>query len=108
MSSYELLELLEFMPEEGAFQRAVRCGEFSGDEQIQRHIASELSRLRATTHIVNGGEAYSPKVFLTLAEIKELQADAESMEETRESVFQFADRTEKYAKREEEVFDDAE
>lgn len=97
MSSYELLELLEFMPEEGAFKRAARCGEFSETEQVWRHIASELARLRATMHAVHGGERYNPKVFMTLAEVKEIQREAESAEELRESVYAFADRTDKYS-----------
>lgn len=95
MSSYELLELLEFMPEQGVFQKAIRCGEFSEEEQVSRHIASELARLRATMHAVHGGESYTPKVFLTMAEYRELAEDAESAEEGRESIYQFADRSSK-------------
>ena len=93
MSSYELLELLEFMPEEGALGKAVRCGEFSESEKVWRFIATELSKLRAGYHAVHGGEQYVPKVFLTLAEYEEMVGDAESAEQSREAVFAFADRT---------------
>ena len=89
MSSYELLELLEFMPEEGALGKAVRCGEFSESQKVWRFIATELSKLRAGYHAVHGGEKYVPKVFLTLAEYEEMVDDAESAEQSREAVFWF-------------------
>jgi hypothetical protein len=93
MSSYELLELLEFMPEKGAFKSAARGGEYSEEEIVWRHIASEIARLRATTQAVHGGERYAPRVFLTVAEAKEQRQEAEEMEEMRESVYSIADRT---------------
>lgn len=93
MSSYELLELLEFMPDDGAFKAAMRNGEFSHDQQIWRYIATELAKLRATTHVVHGGESYSPRIYPTLAEMKEMADEAERVEEARESIFAFADRT---------------
>ena len=92
MSSYELLELLEFMPDEGAFKAAVRGGEYSERDIVWRHIASELSKLRATTHAVYGGQSYSPRVFMTLAERKEIEAKEEQQEEVRESFYAFASR----------------
>ena len=95
MSSYELMELLEYMPEEGAFKTAIRGGEYCERDQVWRHVANELAKLRSTMHAVHGGERYAPKVFLTIAEQKEMLEDAEEMESLREGVFQFADRTPK-------------
>lgn len=92
MSSYELLELLEYMPDEGAFKTAVRGGEYAERDIVWRHIASELSKLRATTHAVYGGQSYSPRVFMTLAERKEIEAKEADQEEVRESFYAFASR----------------
>jgi hypothetical protein len=93
MSSYELLELLEYMPERGAFKTAARGGEWSREEAVWAHIANELAKLRATMHVVHGGKnaAYSPMVFLSKAEQLEQQQRAEAIEEAREAVFAFAD-----------------
>jgi hypothetical protein len=93
MSSYELLELLEYMPERGAFKTAARGGEWSREEAIWAHIANEMAKLRATMHAVHGGKnaAYSPMVFLSKAERQEQQQRAEAVEEAREAVFAFAD-----------------
>lgn len=93
MSSYELLELLEFMPETGAFKSAVRGGEYTEGELVWRHIANELARLRATMHAVHGGKRYDPPTLLSKAAQKAEQADAEAAFERREEFFSFADRT---------------
>lgn len=92
MSSYEMLELLEFMPDKGAFKTALRGGEYSEQEITWRHIANELARLRATMHAVHGGQRYDPPTLLTRAEQREEAEDAEEMEERREDFFSFADR----------------
>lgn len=92
MSSYELLELLEFMPEEGAFRNAVRGGEYSEDQITWRHIANELARLRATMHAVHGGQRYEPPLLKSVSEIRHEQEVAEAAEERREGIFAFADR----------------
>jgi hypothetical protein len=95
LSSYELLELLEFLPSEGAFKTAARGGEYSEADVVWRHMASEIGKLRATMHAVHGGERYAPKVFLTLAEMRENTQIAEAAEERREDIFAFADRSPK-------------
>lgn len=95
MSSYELMELLEFMPDEGVFKTAVRGGEYTERDQVWRHIASELAKLRATTHAVYGGKQYTPKVFYTMGELREMVEEQEEIEERREDFFSFADRTPK-------------
>lgn len=93
MSSYEMLELLEFMEPKGAFKTAVRDYEYSEEDQVWRYIATELAKLRATMHAVHGGERYVPKVYMTLAEMRENMVEAEQAEERREEIFQFADRS---------------
>lgn len=93
LSSYELLELLEFMPDRGALKTALRQGEFSEEEQVWRHVATELSKLRAITEKVNGGKPKDIRVFPTLSELKEQVQEAEETEERREDFFAFADRS---------------
>lgn len=95
MSSYELLELLEYMPDEGAFKRALRGGEYSEQEITWRHIANELARLRATMHAVHGGQKYDPPLLLSKAQVEAEQEDLEATAERREDFFSFADRTPK-------------
>jgi hypothetical protein len=95
MSSYELLELLEFMPEEGAFKTAARGGEYSEQELVWRHISNELARLRATMHAVHGGKKYEPPILHSKAQQRAEAIDAEQSEERREEVYAFADRSTK-------------
>lgn len=92
MSSYELLELVEFLPEEGAYRTARRGGEFSDEDLVRRHMANEVARLRATMHAVHGGQRYDPPILKSkAAEIDEAE-DSMASEERREEVFSFADR----------------
>lgn len=93
MSSYELLELLEYMPDRGAFKTSARGGEYSEEEITWRHIANELARLRATMHAVHGGQRYDPPLLLSkAAQLEELE-ELEETAERREDFFAFADRT---------------
>lgn len=91
MSSYELLELIEFLPEIGAFQTALRGGEFTETEKTQRSIAEELSKLRSIQETVATRKQTTMKTFPTVAEMKELVAQAEATEERREDFYGFAD-----------------
>lgn len=65
MSSYELLELIEFLPDEGAFKTAVRGGAWTEDQLIAAETFNEIARLRASYHAVNGGKdgTYEPFAF---------------------------------------------
>jgi hypothetical protein len=92
MSSYELLTLLEFMDEDGAFKTAVRGGEYSEDQMTWRHIANEIARLRATMHAVHGGQRYEPPLLLSKAAQQDEIEDAQAAEERREDFFSFATR----------------
>jgi hypothetical protein len=92
MSSYDLLVLLEFMPERGAFKAALRDDEYSEDEITWRHIANELARLRATMHAVHGGQRYDPPTLKSKAEQRAEIEDEEATAQRREEFFTFADR----------------
>jgi hypothetical protein len=66
LSSYELLELLEYLPETGAFKTcAERGGRWPTWQQMLAEAVNESYRLRAAYHAVNGGEdsAFDPSPF---------------------------------------------
>lgn len=107
MSSYELLELLEYMPERGRFKTAVRGGEYCEEEQIWAQIANELAVLRTAMAPGVKGEQYGSRMYFSPAKWQEMMAQAEYQEEVRESVYQFAARPALAAPSEDD-FDDAE
>ena len=90
MSSYELLELLEFMPEEGAFKSAARGGEFSEDQKIWVQIANETAVLRAGMVTGVDGKEYGSTIFYSAARLKEMAEKADAQAEVRESFYSFA------------------
>ena len=92
MSSYELLELLEFMPERGAFKTAARGGEYSGDEKVWVQIANEIAILRAAYVPKVDGEQWGSQIHLSPLKIKELVEKAEAQAEVRESFYAFASK----------------
>jgi len=96
LSSYELLELIEHLPERGAFKTAGRGGELCLQDQMLRYAANEIARLRATIHIVNGGKRYEPFTFLSLAEQREIYEEEMAVADGREVMYSYADRTERY------------
>lgn len=93
MLSFEFLELVENLPERGAFKTALRGGEYSDEELTFRHLANEVARLRATMHAVHGGQKYTPPTLKSKAELRAELVDAEQSEDRREDFFGFADRT---------------
>lgn len=90
MCSYELLELLEFMPERGAFKTAARGGEFSGDEKIWVQIANEIAVLRAGWVPKVKGEEYGSTIIYSPAKLREMAEKADAQTEVRESFYSFA------------------
>jgi hypothetical protein len=109
MSSYELLELLEYMPERGNFKSAVRGGEYCEEEAIWAQIANELAVLRAAQAPGVKGEQYGSRMYYSPAKLRELIADAEYQEEVRESVYAFATRPAvRPPNEDDDDFDDAE
>ncbi len=73
MSSYELLELVEYLPEAGAYKTAVRGGRMTFDARVQIELFNEIARLRASVHAAAGGKsaAYEPFEFTDPAELAE-------------------------------------
>ena len=106
MSSYELLELLEFMPERGNFKSAVRGGEYCEDEQIWAQIANELSVLRSAYVPSVKGEQYGSRIYYSPALMRKLIDEAEDQREVRESVYAFATRSQKAPPQEYEYWSD--
>lgn len=92
MSSYELMELLEFMPERGAFKSAARGGEFSGDEKIWVQIANEVAVLRAAYVKGVKGEEYGSTIFYSPVKLREMADKADAQAEVREGFYSFASR----------------
>lgn len=90
MSSYELLELLEFIPERGAFKTAARGGEFSGDEKVWAQIANEIAILRSAYLPKVKGEEYGSQLYLSPLKLQEMAEKAEAQAEVRESFYAFA------------------
>jgi hypothetical protein len=93
MSSYELLELMEFMDDRGAFKTALRGGEYNDEELTMRELFNEVARLRAPMHAVHGGQRYEPPRLMSKAQQREEIEDAEAAAERREEIFSFADRS---------------
>ena len=56
MSSRELLELIEFLPDTSAYKTALRRGDWSTEQYIQARIGEELAYSRAD------GAGYTPDV----------------------------------------------
>lgn len=83
MSSYELLELLEFMNDRGAFKTAMRGGGWTWDQMVDAEHYNETARLRASYHAINGGEsgAYEPNLLVDPRVQKHLDAEAEAQSE---------------------------
>lgn len=92
MSSYELLELLEFMPERGSFKSAARGAEYSEEEKFLAQIANELMVLRSAYVPGVKAEEYGSTIFLSPAKIKDLIAQESRQTEVRDDFYSFASR----------------
>jgi len=92
MSSYELLELLEFMPERGALKTAIRGGEYCGEEAIWAQVANELAVLRAAYVPKVKGEEYGSRIHYSPARLREMVTEADSQAEVRDHFYSFASR----------------
>lgn len=92
MSSYELLELLEFMPERGAFKTAVRGGEWTEEQDVWAQIANELAILRAVQAPKVKAEEYGSRLRYSPSKLKQLMDESEQQAEVRESFYSFAAR----------------
>lgn len=90
MTSYELLELLEFMPERGAFKTAVRGGEYSHEEKVWAQVANELAVLRAAYVPKVKGDQYGSQIHYSPRRLQEMVEEYEAQAEVRESFYAFA------------------
>ena len=97
MSSYELLELLEFMPERGAFKTAARGGEFSGEEKVWVQVANELAVLRAAWVPKVEGSEYGSQIHYSPLRLKEMAEKYDAQTRVRESFYALTGR--KHSKR---------
>jgi hypothetical protein len=86
------MELLEYMPEKGAFKTAARGGEFSREEKIWAQIANELAVLRAAYVPKAQADKYESRIWFSLARLREMIEEAEAQDELRESFYAFATR----------------
>jgi hypothetical protein len=92
MCSYELLELLEFMPDEGAFKTAVRDGEPSERDEAIRQIANETAVLRAGMVPGASGDDYGSRLFIPNYKRRENAEQAAQASEARDSLTPRVDR----------------
>ena len=92
MSSYELLELLEFMPDGGAFKTATRGDEYSEEEKFLAQIANELLVLRSAYVPGVKAEEYAAQLFLSPARLRSVFAAEDRQTEVREDFYSFATR----------------
>lgn len=78
LGSYELLELLEHMDDDGALKTALRGGEPSEQQKAVLQIANETAVLRAGQLPGADGDQWGSKLFFTPEKLRELiEADAE-------------------------------
>lgn len=95
MSSYELLELLEYMNPRGAFRSAchesgvLREMPWSEEEEALFYGINEVSFLRAITYVANGGESYDPYVFKSPQQWAQELEEAEAPEVAIEHAYSF-------------------
>jgi hypothetical protein len=94
MSSYELLELIEYLPEDSLYKSGVRGEPCERDEQI-RAIANEVAVLRAGMVPDTDSDMYGARLFIPpRIQVAAAQAEDDS-ELAREGIFWMAgaDRT---------------
>jgi hypothetical protein len=79
LSSRRLLVLLRWLPDDSAYKRE---GGYTEAEYMLAETHNEIARLRASYHVVNGGEdaAYEPFEFVD-PRIAEARAEAAALED---------------------------
>lgn len=91
MLSYELLELCEFMDDDGRYKTALRQGEPSEFRAAVFATANEVAVLRAgQVHGVDGDQ-WGARFFLPPRLIREAQQEAEESQNARASIYAMAD-----------------
>src|SRR6516225_8292763 len=84
MCSFELLELCEWMPDEGRFKTALRRGEPSEDQWALRQTANETAILRAGMVPGTNSEDWGSRLFLPRSITEEATDRAQEAEEARD------------------------
>ena len=93
LSSFEMLELLEHLPEDGAYKTALRDGAWTDQEAAIFQIANELAILRSA-HVPGVDSAdLGSQLFRSPAEIRRLIAEAKERQEGTIAVLSHAIRT---------------
>lgn len=87
MCSYELLELAEYLPDEGVFKTAVRDGEWCDKQYALFQAANELAILRASQVPGADADAYGARLFIPPYKIRQRAERNEEVEEGRQSIF---------------------
>jgi hypothetical protein len=87
MCSFELLELCEFMPDEGRFKTALRNGEPSDDQWALRQIANETAILRAGMVPGTNSEDWGSRLYVPRSKVDEADEWAAEAAEGRELLF---------------------
>ena|SRR5271157_4593710 len=85
MDSYELLELCEYMPDEGALKTAMRGDLCERDEAI-RQIANEIAVLRAGMVPDADSSDYGSHLFIPPPVLRAMAEQAETNAEATDSV----------------------
>jgi hypothetical protein len=92
MCSHELLELCEWMPEEGRLKTALRRGEPSENEWALRQTANETAILRAGMVPNTNSEDWGSRLFLPRSKVEEAADRASEAEEAREHLYAMIDQ----------------
>ncbi len=93
MSSYEMLELLEFADDDGAFKTALREGEPSRQRQAVLQIANEIAVLRAGMVPDVESELYGSRLFIPDKLLREQAGVDAERTAGREAIMQIGART---------------
>jgi hypothetical protein len=91
LSSYELLELLEFMDDDGEYKKACRGGEWSDRQWAVFAAANEAAVLRAGQVRGADGDVYGARMFIPPSIVRETRQRAEEAQDARAQIFAMAD-----------------
>jgi hypothetical protein len=94
MCSYELLELCEYMDDDGRLKTAQRQGNASEHRQAIFQTANETAVLRAGMVPNTNSEDWGARLFIPAYKQREMEAGMEENAEARDSVLAMADMTE--------------
>lgn len=76
MSSYELLELVEHLPETGAYKAALRRGGYTVDQAMIAELFNETARFRASYHSAHGSKYEPPEMTDPAVLVAKAEAEA--------------------------------